>query len=102
MDQCVLRLNRPECHLPMCAVWCGAYNGCLCAGPTGSSGAARPGQRMSVQVQKGKFAKFGCSHSARDVEGAPMAIAVRPREPLANNTTISQRQVSVWTCRSAK
>ena len=31
-----------------------------------------------------------------------MAIAVRPREPVANSTTISQRQVSVWTCRSAR
>ena len=58
--------------------------------------------RMTPLGREGEFAGFRCSHSARDVEGAQIVIAVRPREPVANSTTISQRQLSVWTCRSAR
>ena len=35
-----LRLNRTECPVPICAIRCRASNGCLCAGPIGSFGAA--------------------------------------------------------------
>jgi hypothetical protein len=38
-----LRLNRPECCLPMCALRCGASFGCLYVGSTGSLEAAKSG-----------------------------------------------------------
>jgi len=42
-------LNRPQCFLPMLALCCGASDGCLCVGSTGSCRAAISEQRVSLQ-----------------------------------------------------
>ena len=49
----------------MCALWCGAYIGCLCAGPTGGFGATRSGQRMSVQGRKQSSISPSRNHLSR-------------------------------------
>lgn len=69
--------NRPVCRLPTCAR-CYGRTRAPCAGPTGSFGAARSGQRTSVQGRIESAKQKGTGRSRRDGEVAMMVAAVPP------------------------
>ena len=57
----------------------------LCAGPTGGFGAARSGQRMSVQgrIRVYPIVSFEDARSDRQVSGGPIGTSVRRCRPIA-------------------